>query len=176
MNRHIFFHWSSCDEVHQIAAHFSQQLFDISFYCHCRVGLDLHYCTLCKHYLVTGFKLSKLQKGAQICACVFLCSRCCWDLRGNVVRMKAAGSLSITLKSSIWSHVLLYSRCFDTWIITHFFQCWCRLKSQADLEVTMPHLSSLVMLHSLSKLAAKVFLRWFRTNLSLCLLQPRLQN
>lgn len=60
-------------------------------------------------------------------AWVFLCSRCWWDLRGNMVRMKAAGSLSIILKLPIWSYVLLHLSCFDTFlllqvIITNYYK------------------------------------------------------
>lgn len=122
------------------------------------------------------FSNSQSSRRVHPSACVFLCSRCWWDLRGNVVRRKAAGSLSITLTSPMWSYVLLHFSCFDTRIFTSLFQCCCRLKPQAGLEVTMLHFSSPVMLHSLCKLAEKVFPRWFCTYLSLCLLQPRLQN
>lgn len=103
---------------------------------------------------------SQSSRGVHWSSCVFLCSRCWesrrWDLRGNVVRMKAAGSLSSMLKSPIRNYVLLHWSCFDTWIMTSLVQCCCRLKPQADLEVTMPHLSSPVMLHSPYELAEKV--------------------
>lgn len=108
----FFFHWSSCDEVNQSCC----SLFSAAVWYSILLSLWDWICitALCVNTTLLEVSNSQSSRRVHWSACAFLCSGCCWALRGNVVRMKAAGSLSITLKSSIWSSVLLHWRCFDT--------------------------------------------------------------